>query len=196
MDDSDKVREAGPGEVKAAEIVSIGKPHLETKLSIRDENGNKLPEMTVGEICVKSPCVMPGYYNSPATTKQVLADGRLKTRDLGFHRDGEFYFCSRKDDMLAFVAPGGTALVAIENKAGEKNELLLLVELERSREAHDFAGKRLTLQTGIYEKTGVLVNRIAFCGRNVIKKTTSGKKRRNAIRSSFLAGVADILYIS
>ena len=88
------------GDPESIEVVSIGKAHVNTTVTIRDEAGNPLPDFSIGEICVEGPCVTPGYYNDPAGRRSMIGGGRLRTRDMGFRLDDEFYFLARQDDVL------------------------------------------------------------------------------------------------
>ena len=88
---------------------TIGLPIPSTELSIRDDSFNELPvwtgegdlEQHTGEICIRGPQVMKGYWNNPAETAKVLRDGWLKTGDVGFmNADGYFTITDRKKDMI------------------------------------------------------------------------------------------------
>ncbi|MCC6934902.1 MAG: AMP-binding protein [Thermomicrobiales bacterium] len=81
---------------------SIGLPISSTEISIVDDAGNALPIGQNGEICVRGPQVMLGYYNRPdETAKVMLPDGWLRTGDIG-HMDehGYVYIEDRKKDMI------------------------------------------------------------------------------------------------
>ncbi len=88
---------------------TIGLPIPSTDVSIRDDGFNELPlwtgegdiEKHTGEICVRGPQVMKGYWNNPAETAKVLQDGWLKTGDIG-HMDANGYvtITDRKKDMI------------------------------------------------------------------------------------------------
>jgi long-chain acyl-CoA synthetase len=81
---------------------SIGVPWPDTDTKIISlENGERLPPGEIGEIAVKGPQVMKGYWNRPVDTDQVLKDGWLYTGDLGYmDENGYFYVVDRKKDMI------------------------------------------------------------------------------------------------
>ncbi len=73
--------------------------NMETRLV--DENDNDVPLGEVGELVVKSPCAMKGYYKQPEATEQVFRNGWLHTGDLlRQDKDGYYYFVDRKKDMI------------------------------------------------------------------------------------------------
>jgi long-chain acyl-CoA synthetase len=81
---------------------SIGYPVPSTEISIRDDDGNELPVGSVGEICVRGPQVMRGYWNRPEETDKVmLPGGWLRTGDIGrMDEKGLSYIEDRKKDMI------------------------------------------------------------------------------------------------
>lgn len=81
---------------------TIGLPMPSTELSIRDEEGKKVPFGTAGEICAKGPQVMSGYWNRPDETALVMtADGFFRTGDIGvMSPDGFTKIVDRKKDMI------------------------------------------------------------------------------------------------
>ncbi len=81
---------------------SIGLPLSGTDLMIADDSGNPLPIGEIGEICIKGPQVMEGYWNRPQETADVmLPGGWLKTGDVGRMDEAGFtYIEDRKKDMI------------------------------------------------------------------------------------------------
>ena len=81
---------------------SIGLPISSTEVSIKDDAGNNLELGQVGEICVRGPQVMQGYWNRPdETAKVMLPGGWLRTGDLGrMDQRGFVYIEDRKKDMI------------------------------------------------------------------------------------------------
>jgi long-chain acyl-CoA synthetase len=81
---------------------SIGLPISSTEVSIQDENGKLLPQGESGELCVRGPQVMKGYWNREEATAEVLtADGWLKTGDVAkMDAEGFVRIVDRLKDMI------------------------------------------------------------------------------------------------
>jgi long-chain acyl-CoA synthetase len=77
-------------------------PLPSTEVAVRDDQGQELPTGQVGEICIRGPQVMQGYWQQPAETAAVLSsDGWLRTGDVGFMDErGAFTVTDRKKDMV------------------------------------------------------------------------------------------------
>lgn len=80
----------------------IGLPIPSTDVEIKDDNGKALPLGEIGEICIRGPQVMEGYWNRPEETAKVMTqDGFFKTGDLGFmNEQGYIKIVDRKKDMI------------------------------------------------------------------------------------------------
>jgi long-chain acyl-CoA synthetase len=81
---------------------TIGYPMPSTDVRIRDALGHDLPPGTPGELCVKGPQVMPGYWNRPEETAKVMTDdGFFRTGDIAIMLpDGQFKIVDRAKDMI------------------------------------------------------------------------------------------------
>jgi len=81
---------------------AIGVPMPSTEVVLRDDNDKDVALGQPGEICIRGPQVMPGYWQQPAETAKVLgADGFLKTGDVGIMDDKGFIrIVDRKKDMI------------------------------------------------------------------------------------------------
>jgi len=85
----------------SARLGSIGLPLPSTDVRIVDEGGNVLPAGEVGELQVKGPQVMKGYYNKFQETEDMIKDGWLCTGDIAsMDEDGYFRIVDRKKDMI------------------------------------------------------------------------------------------------
>lgn len=82
-------------------VGTIGTPLPSTDVIICDEAGNELPPNTDGELCVKGPQVMKGYWNNQKETKEVFFGDYLRTGDIAkMDENGFFYIVDRKKEMI------------------------------------------------------------------------------------------------
>lgn len=82
-------------------VGSIGIPLPATDCKIVDENDHELGPKMIGELLIKGPQVMKGYWNNEAETKQAIQNGWLYTGDLAMMDDeGYFYIVGRKKEMI------------------------------------------------------------------------------------------------
>ncbi len=82
-------------------IGSIGKAADRVSWKVVDLNGNEVSRTSVGEIIVKGPNVMKGYYKNEEATKQAIRNGWLNTGDLAYmDEDGFVFIADRKKDMI------------------------------------------------------------------------------------------------
>jgi long-chain acyl-CoA synthetase len=89
------------GETYRAKPASVGRPIPTSEIKIIDENGVSLPAGAEGEICVKGPNVVRGYWRDRKTTASTFKDGWMRTGDIGLiDNDGDLYVLDRVTDML------------------------------------------------------------------------------------------------
>lgn len=93
-------------------IRSCGKPIENVELKIVDQQGQRLPVNSVGEIHIKSPAVMLGYWRRPEATAKVIKDGWYHTGDLGYLDDEGFLFIS--DRIKDMIISGGENIYPAE----------------------------------------------------------------------------------
>lgn len=196
---------SGDKHSKSFELASIGVPNDHHKITVRDCNDAILPELTLGEFSIESPCVSPAYYNNQKETDLKLGNGRLRTGDLGFRFDGEYYFYSRVDDLIIvggrnivpddvestvesmnFVRSGGSTLLGIEHQQLGVTQLHLLVEGNEFLTSKAIKNHSTNLRQHILGVHDLLIKDISFCTKGSIEKTSSGKKRRKVIRQRIL----------
>ncbi|WP_328546433.1 AMP-binding protein [Streptomyces platensis] len=86
---------------KVSGTLAVGVPGADTVVRIIGEDGRDLPFGEPGEIAVRGPQVVPGYWRRPDATAEALPDGELRTGDIGFmDRQGWLYVVDRKKDMI------------------------------------------------------------------------------------------------
>lgn len=82
-------------------MLSVGVPVQGAECKVVSESGDDVPHGSLGEIWIKGPMVVPGYWNNPDATASALADGYLHTGDVGKRDDdGWFYVVDRIKDMI------------------------------------------------------------------------------------------------
>ncbi|GAA2307419.1 AMP-binding protein [Streptomyces violaceusniger] len=81
--------------------LAVGVPGPDTIVRIADDEGRDVPFGEQGEIVVRGPMVVPGYWRRPEATAAALPDGELRTGDIGFMDEaGWLYVVDRKKDMI------------------------------------------------------------------------------------------------
>jgi fatty-acyl-CoA synthase len=97
---------AGPGALMNVEEIldkpdSAGRPYFEVDLRIVDADGRDLPAGEPGELVVRCPHMMTGYWNRPDATQSTIVDGWLHTGDMGYlDQDGYLFIIDRLKDMI------------------------------------------------------------------------------------------------
>ncbi len=81
-------------------MLGAGKSIPNTAVSILDSKGQPLPDRHVGEVALKSDCMLTGYYHRPDATEKAFVDGWYLTGDYGYLVDGELYITGRKKDLI------------------------------------------------------------------------------------------------
>ena len=82
-------------------VSSIGKPMKGMEMKIFDINGKEVPQGKEGEIVIKGPMIMKGYWNLPNETDTAIRNGWLHTGDVGYiDKDGYFFITDRLKDLI------------------------------------------------------------------------------------------------
>ncbi|MGY3547440.1 AMP-binding protein [Bradyrhizobium sp. USDA 4469] len=90
----------GP-EAERLRLSSAGQPHPGTQIRICDESGADAALGEIGEIVIRSPSMMSGYWRNPTLTSEALAGGWMHSGDMGrLDKDGFLYVVDRKKDMI------------------------------------------------------------------------------------------------
>ncbi len=173
---------------------SIGLPVSSTDISVRDQSGKELPLGEPGELWVKGPQVMQGYWNQPEKTAEALQEGWVRTGDIvTVNAEGFVKVIDRKKDMILVsgfnvypneiedviaLMPGVTEVAVVGEPNAEKGELVkaFIVKKDSSLTAEAVTQFCHTMLTG-YKIPKI----IEF--RDSLPKTPVGKILRRALRT-------------
>jgi fatty-acyl-CoA synthase len=200
----DGVVVAGSG-ARTRAFVRCGAVLPEHDLEVRDADGAAVSEGRVGQVFVRGPSLMQGYFGDAEASKRALgADGWLNTGDLGYLIDGEIVPTGRAKDLILLngrnvwpqdlewsaeseiekLRSGDVAAFSIDDEAGEQ-----LVVLVQARSSDAEARRTLTddVAAVLRARHGVEA-RVELVGAHALPQTSSGKLSRSKARALFLAG--------
>jgi len=188
-------------------MVSCGRPMPDTAIRVVDEQRRDLPERHVGEIALRSACMLSGYYHRPDETAQAIQDGWYFTGDLGYMVDGELYITGRKKDLIIVggkniypqdienvlndvpgVHPGRTVAFGVMNEALGTEDIAVICEVE-TEDPDELARITREIRTRIAQTTDTTAHYVHLVGPKWLLKTSSGKIARTANKEKFLKDV-------
>jgi fatty-acyl-CoA synthase len=192
--------------VGARRFVICGKVLPGHRLEVRGEDGAVLGERAVGRIFVQGPSIMPGYYNEPEASREVLsADGWLDTGDLGYLLGGEIVVTGRAKDLIIVngrniwpqdiewaiearrVVKNGDS-VAFSVDAGESERVVVAVLARVSGdEARTALGS--SVAGAVRESISVDCEVVLVPPALGLPTTSSGKLSRSRAKANYLAGL-------
>ena len=176
------------------------------------------PSDRVGEIWVSGPSVARGYWQQPVATEELFRatleggdEPFLRTRDLGFLKDGELFVTGRLKDMIILsgrniypqdiewtverchpaLRRGGTAAFAVETDGEER--LAVVQEIDRHRDQGILDEVFAAIRRTVAEEHDIDVHAIRLIKTLSLPKTSSGKVQRHACREGFLSGSLDVI---
>jgi 1-acyl-sn-glycerol-3-phosphate acyltransferase len=192
----------------AQAFVSCGAPLIGHEVRIVDPAGREAAERYEGRLQFRGPSATAGYFNDPAKTAELVADGWLESGDLAYIAEGEVFVTGRTKDVvkragrnihpedveaaieaLAGVSPRGAVLFSAADARRGTERLVLVIETPEQGEA---ARQQLVgaAQERAADYLETAVDDIVLAAPETIPRTESGKVRRAALRELYLAGLA------
>jgi fatty-acyl-CoA synthase len=194
----------------SVKMLSCGAPIPGTQVRVLSAAGQALGERQVGELAVRSNCMLEGYFHRPDATEKVFVDGWYLTGDYGYMAGGEIYVTGRKKDLIivggrnifpqdieaaagevAGIHPGRVVAFGILNEDLGTEEVGLVAEVDLSEEdlATEAVRQRIedAIRLAVNRGTAVSLRYIRLVGPHWLVKTSSGKIARSANRDKFLS---------
>lgn len=198
------------GGVGNAGQVSSGKPLPNVVLRVLDAQRRDLPEGEIGEIAIKSDCMLSEYYHRPDATAEAFHEGFYLTGDLGYVHRGEVFVTGRKKDLIIVggknvypqdleqlasevpgVHPGRVAAFGVFNEALGTEDVVIVAETDIEDEE---ARARLAeaVREHLTRNSDVAVRVVQLVPPRWLIKTSSGKVARSANREKYLRAFAGV----
>lgn len=184
-------------------ITSAGKPLHNIEIIIRDEQGTRLPEEHVGEVTLKSDCMLDCYHNNPEETAKAFIDGFFKTGDLGFIHGDELYITGRIKDLIivggeniypqdielilndeSYLVPGRNVVFGVEDTRVGTEKVVIIAEIKDGVDAPDTT----SLRARILNALNIAVSDIILLPHMTLRKGTAGKISRYLNKQEYLKG--------
>jgi len=185
-------------------MVSAGKPIPGTEVRVIDSNGETLPDRQIGEIALRSNCMLTEYYHRPNTTKDAFLDGWFLTGDFGYMLNGEVYITGRKKDLIIVggkniypqdleriamtvtgVHPGRVVAFGIFSKEVGTEQVVIVAEVD-SADSEIQQKIANEIRQAVTQGTAVVARVVHLVEEGWIIKTSSGKTARLANRDKFI----------
>ena len=194
---------------RARRLARCGRPVRGMEVHITDpETGRVLGERAIGEIEVRGPSVVPGYFHRPDAARTAFRDGGwLRTGDLGYLAEADLVICGRLKDMIIV---GGRNLLptdlerVVDDVDGVRrgNVIAFGIEGRRGREAvvvvaetkiGDVAKLRKEIASAVHSAAGIRPEEVVLVPKGTLPKTSSGKLRRSICRARYLTSDLETL---
>jgi fatty-acyl-CoA synthase len=188
------------------QAVSVGFPLAGQEIVIAGQNGSPALEREVGEILVKSPSLMQGYYHNEEETAKVIKGGWLHTGDLGFVYRERLFITGRAKEMIIKrgrnyypydieraasevkgVRKGCLAAFAIPNGETGTEDLVLVCETRETEEQRKQQIEK-AIASEVLGAIGAKPDHVLLVPPRSIPKTSSGKLQRLLCRQRYLDG--------
>jgi fatty-acyl-CoA synthase len=193
------------GSEPGLELMSSGWPLKDVALRVVTTNGEEAPEGVIGEITLRSNCMLSGYYNRPDATAKAFRDGWYLTGDYGFVLGGDVFVTGRKKDVLIVggkniypqdlealasevpgVHAGRVIAFGVFSEETGTEEVVILAETDSTSREEIADAIRLY----VTKNSAVALRRVELVPPKWILKTSSGKLARAANKDKYLSSLS------
>jgi fatty-acyl-CoA synthase len=190
-------------------MLSAGRPIADTEVRILDSQRRLLPDRRLGDIALRSQCMLTGYYNRPDLTAEAFHEGWYLTGDLGYTAHGELYITGRRKELIIVggknvypqdieelagdvpgVHAGRVAAFGIFNDDLGTEEIVVVAESD-SQDSHESRWIADSIKVNVARGSDVVVRYVRIVPPRWLIKTSSGKLARQANRQKYLVESMD-----
>jgi acyl-CoA synthetase (AMP-forming)/AMP-acid ligase II len=187
-------------------FVGCGAPHDGITIHILDEDGKLLPDGHVGELALETNSRMVGFLGDPEATDQAIVGDLLKTGDMGYVRDGEFYWTGRLREritvrgrkldpsdfeavMLAVpdLRKGAFVAFGVDDVTTGTQRVVVVAEIVEG----DPESIAAAIRHASFERLGIAIDEVLLVDSGTLTKTSSGKRRHRHFKDAYLRGDLD-----
>jgi fatty-acyl-CoA synthase len=205
----DRIARPAAGGEETMRMLSCGAPVANVEVRVVDDARADLPERHLGEVMLRSDCMLSGYYRRDDLTQKAFHDGWYLTGDLGYLADGEVYITGRKKDLIIVggknvypqdleslasevpgIHPGRVVAFGVYNEEMGTEEVVIVAEQDAGAESAAAAGPEdlaNEIRARVTRGSDISLRQVKVVGRGWLLKTSSGKIARSANRDKFLA---------
>jgi len=205
-----------PDHPDASPMLSAGCPISGTQIRVLDSKGRDLPERHIGELAIKSDCMLSEYYRRPDLTAQAFLDSWYLTGDLGYIAGGEVYVTGRKKDLIIVggkniypqdierlvnelpgIHPGRVVAFGVLDEGAGTEGVIVIAEIDHQKQAElrispqAWEQEIFRLAFEIHQKVNrgsdIVLKDAYIVEKDWLIKTSSGKVARAANRAKYLA---------
>ncbi len=186
----------------AIEVVCCGAPFEGHEAKAVDDSGRTCPDRVIGEILLRGPSVMLGYYDNQAATASTIQDGWLHTGDLGYMVDGRIYITGRKKEII-IVAGANYYPTDIEHAVSKLPQIrtgnvvafglthrdqdeALVVCAETGVPREQYSDLVAQVHSCVAQAIGLEVYDVVLIEAGTLPKTSSGKLQRCDMKAMYL----------
>ena len=189
----------------AVAMVSCGLPIEGTEIAIAAEDGTRLKERLVGEIVLRSDCMLTEYYRRPGITAEAIRDGWYYTGDMGYLANGELYITGRKKDLIIVggkniypqdleaianhvrgIYPGRAVAFGLFDERIGSEVVVMVAELQPDLDSRTPLEIERDLRQQVVAQTEVTLADVRLVEERWVIKTSSGKIGRADNRDKYL----------
>lgn len=182
----------------ATPVVSCGFPIAGTEIAILGKSGHLAGERTVGEILIRSNCMLDEYYRRPDLTREAFDGGWYRSGDMGYLASGQLYVSGRKKDLIIVggkniypqdvealaatvpgIYPGRAVAFGVPDERLGTEGIVLVCELNGKAGAAQRKQIETELRQGVLRVLGVTLNDLRLVEQRWLLKTSSGKIARS-----------------